>query len=138
MRYLLDTNAWVDYLTGRYPTVVARIQQSPPDDLCLSSVVMAELRYGAAKSRRKKLNHDLLDTLAREVRCVDFDLDGARTYGELRTTLEKRGTPIGPYDMMIAAHALSLGLVVVTDNEREFRRVKSLPVENWRDRQNVS
>ena len=56
MRYLLDTNAWVDYLTGRYPTVVARIQQSPPDDLCLSSVVMAELRYGAEKSRRKKLD----------------------------------------------------------------------------------
>ena len=111
-----------------------RIQQSPPDDLCLSSVVMAELRYGAEKSRRKKLNNDLLDTLAREVRCVDFDLDGARTYGELRTTLEKRGTPIGPYDMMIAAHALSLGLVLVTDNEREFRRVKSLPDENWRDR----
>lgn len=135
MRYLLDTNVWVDYLTGRFPTVVARIQKSTPDDLCLSSVVMAELRYGAEKSRRKKPNHDLLDTLAREVRCVDFDLDGARTYGELRTTLEKRGTPIGPYDMMIAAHALSLGLVLVTDNEREFRLVKSLPVENWRDRQ---
>jgi tRNA(fMet)-specific endonuclease VapC len=135
MKYLLDTNAWVDYLTGRYPRVVARIQESPPDDLCLSSVVMAELRYGAEKSRRKQFNHDLLDTLAREVRCADFDLDGARTYGELRTTLEKRGTPIGPYDMMIAAHALSLGLILVTDNENEFRRVKSLPVENWRDRQ---
>jgi tRNA(fMet)-specific endonuclease VapC len=135
MRYLLDTNVWVDYLTGRFPTVVARIQKSTPDDLCLSSVVMAELRYGAEKSRRKKSNHDLLDTLAREVRCVDFDLDGARTYGGLRTTLEKRGTPIGPYDMMIAAHALSLGLVLVTDNEREFRRVKSLRLENWRDGQ---
>ena len=135
MKYLLDTNAWVDYLTGRYPSVVAHIQKSPPDDLCLSSVVMAELRYGAATSQRKKFNHDLLDTLAREVRCADFDLDGARTYGELRTTLEKRGTPIGPYDMMIAAHALSLGLILVTDNENEFRRVKSLSVENWRDRQ---
>lgn len=134
MRYLLDTNSWVDYLTGRYPTVVARIQKSPPDDLCLSSVVMAELRYGAEKSRRKKFNHDLLDTLAREVRCVDFDLDAARTYGELRTTLEKRGTHIGPYDMMIAAHALSLDLIVVSDNERAFRRVKALQVDNWRDR----
>ena len=135
MKYLLDTNAWVDYLTGRFPTVVARIQKSTPDDLCLSSVVMAELRFGTENSQRKKFNHDLLDALAREVRCVDFDLDGARTYGELRTTLEKRGIPIGPYDMMIAAHALSLGLILITDNEREFRRVKSLPVENWRDRQ---
>lgn len=133
MKYLLDTNVWVDYLTGRYPSVAARIQESRPDDLCLSSVVMAELRFGAEKSRRKKSNHDLLDTLAREVRCVDFDLEGARTYGTLRATLEKRGTPIGPYDMMIAAHALSLGLTVVTDNEHEFRRVKSLQVENWRD-----
>ena len=134
MKYLLDTNVWIDYLTGRYPTVVTRIQESPPDDLCLSSVVMAELRYGAEKSKRKRLNHDLLDTLARDVRCVDFDLDGARAYGELRTAVEKRGTPLGPYDMMIAAHARSLGLIVVTDNEREFRRVRSLQVQNWRDR----
>lgn len=134
MRYLLDTNAWVDYLTGRYPTVVTRIQESRPDDLCLSSVVMAELRYGAEKRQRKKSNHDLLDTLAREVRCVDFDLDGARIYGELRTALVERGSPLGPYDMMIAAHSLSLDLIMVTDNEREFKRVKSLRVENWRDR----
>ena len=136
MKYLLDTNAWVDYLTGRYPTVVRTIQESPPDDLCLSSVVMAELRYGAEKSLRKKLNHDLLDTLARDVRCVDFDLQGARTYGALRAALERRGSPLGRYDMMIAAHALALNLTVVTDNEREFRRVKSLRVENWRHRQN--
>jgi len=73
-------------------------------------------------------------TLARDVRCLDFDLDGAQTYGALRTALEERGTPLGPYDMMIAAHALSMGLIVVTDNEREFRRVKSLRIENWRVR----
>lgn len=132
MKYLLDTNVWVDYLTGRHPTVVTRIQQSPPDDLGLSSVVMAELRYGAEKSRRKRANHRLLDTLAREVRCVDFDLDGASGYGRLRIALETRGRPLGPYDMLIAAHAQSLGLVLVTDNEREFRQVKSLQVENWR------
>ena len=77
MKYLLDTNVWVDYLTGRYPTVVARIQESSPEDLCLSSVVMAELRYGAEKSQRKRPNHRLLDTLGRETRCVDFDLDAA-------------------------------------------------------------
>ncbi len=132
MKYLLDTNVWVDYLTGRHPSVVTRIQQSPPDDLCLSSVVMAELRYGAEKSQSKRANHRLLDTLAREVRCVDFDLDGASAYGDLRTALESRGRRLGPYDMMIAAHALSLGLVLVTDNEREFKRVESLQMENWR------
>lgn len=132
MKYLLDTNVWIDYLTGRYPTVVTRIQESPPDDLCLSSVVMAELRYGAEKSRRERFNHRLLDTLAQEVRCVDFDVDAATTYGEVRTALEKRGRPLGAYDMLIAAHALALGLIVITDNEREFKRVKSLTLENWR------
>jgi len=132
MKYFLDTNVWVDYLPGRYSNVVMRIQESTPDHLCLSSAVMAELRYGAAKSRRKRLNHDLLDTLARDVRCAEFDLDGARAYGDLRAALERRGNPLGPYDMMIAAHAVSLGLIMVTDNERGFRRVKSLRVENWR------
>ena len=132
MRYLLDTNVWIDYLTSRYPAVVGRIQQSLPDDLCMSSVVMAELRYGAEKSRRKRANHRLLDMLTREIRCVEFDLDGAAAYGKLRTNLEKRGRPLGPYDMMIAAHALSLDLVLVTDNEREFKQVKNLRVENWR------
>ncbi len=132
MKYLLDTNVWVDYLTGRYPTVVARIQESSPEDLCLSSVVMAELRYGAEKSQRKRSNHRLLDTLGRETRCVDFDLDAAATNGKLRTALESRGKPLGPNDMLIAAHALSLRLVLVTDNEREFDQVDSLQVENWR------
>jgi tRNA(fMet)-specific endonuclease VapC len=95
---------------------------------------MAELRYGAEKSRRRRSNHGLLDRLAREVRCMDFDLDAARIYGELRTALERKGNLIGPYDMMVAAHALSLRVTVVTDNEDEFRRVRSLRVENWRDR----
>jgi len=132
MKYLLDTNVWIDYLTGRHPTVVTRIQESQPDDLCLSAVVVAELRYGAEKSRRKRFNHRLLDTLAQEVRCVDFDVDAATTYGEVRTALEKRGRPLGAYDMLIAAHALALGLILITDNEREFARVKSLALENWR------
>ena len=132
MKYLLDTNVWIDYLTGRYPTVVTRIQESKPDELCLSSVVMAELRYGAEKSRRKRFNHGLLDTLAQEVRCVDFDVNAATTYGEVRTALKKRGKPLGAYDMLIAAHALSLGLILITDNEREFKQVRSLAVENWR------
>jgi tRNA(fMet)-specific endonuclease VapC len=132
MKYLLDTNVWIDYLTGRYPGVAAHIRQSSPDDLCLSSVVMAELRYGAEKSARKRFNHGLLDTLAREVRGADFDASAASTYGRVRTALERLGKPLGAYDMLIAAQALSLGLVVVTDNEREFKQVRSLAVENWR------
>jgi len=132
MKYLLDTNVWVDYLTGRYPAVLRRIHGSSPQDLCLSSVVMGELRFGAEKSDKRAQNHRFLDTITREVHCVDFDLAAASAYGRLRAALEKRGRAIGPYDMMIAAHALSLSLILVTDNVQEFKRVRQLTVENWR------
>jgi tRNA(fMet)-specific endonuclease VapC len=132
MRHLLDTNACVDYLTGRYPKVVARIQGSSPEVLCLSSVVVAELRYGADHSTRRRTNHARIDALLDEVQCLDFDLRAAATYGRVRAQLEARGTPIGPNDMLIAAHSLSRGLTVVTDNTAEFRRVKGLKVDNWR------
>ena len=132
LRHLLDTNACVDYLTGRYPKVVARIQRSPPEELCLSSVVVAELRYGADHSARRRTNHARIDVLIGEIECLDFDLRAATTYGRVRARLEARGTPIGPNDMLIAAHALSRGLTLVTDNVAEFGRVRGLRVENWR------
>jgi len=132
MKYLLDTNACVDYLSGRYPGVVKRIQRAAPDDLRLSSVVVAELRYGAHKSERPKANHARLDALVAEVQCLMFDLDAASAYGRVRARLEAAGTPIGPNDMLIAAQALSRGLVLVTDNVGELRRVRGLKVESWR------
>jgi tRNA(fMet)-specific endonuclease VapC len=132
MRYLLDTNVCVDYLTGRYPRVTRRIQQAEPDDVCVSSVAVAELRYGAEKSARPQQNHERLDIFLREVACVDFDSNAASVYGRIRARLEKKGVVIGPYDLQIGAHALSLGLVLVSDNVREFRRVSGLKVENWR------
>lgn len=132
MRRLLDTNACVDYLTGRHPRLVARMQESSPDDLCLSNVVVAELRYGADHSARRRTNHARIDALLDEIACLDFDLQAAATYGRVRAQLESAGTPIGPNDMLIAAHALSRGLAVVTDNVTEFGRVRGLKVENWR------
>lgn len=132
MKYLLDTNACVDYLSGRYPAVVARIQRSAPDDLRLSSVVIAELRYGADHSARPRANHSRIDALVAEIECLDFDLQAAAAYGQVRAKLEAAGKPIGPNDMLIAAHALSRRLVLVTDNLREFRRVRGLRVESWR------
>jgi tRNA(fMet)-specific endonuclease VapC len=95
-------------------------------------VVVAELRYGADHSAKRAQNHERLDILTAEIQCMDFDLSAARIYGGVRSSLEAKGLSIGPYDMMIAAHALSLGLVLVTDNEREFRRVDGLKIENWR------
>lgn len=132
MKYLLDTNVCVDYLTGRYPAVVERIQGSSPEDIRLSSVVVAELRYGADRSERPRANHSRVDTLVEEIECLDFDVEAAAAYGRLRAGLEERGKLIGPNDMLIAAHALSRELVLITDNVGEFRRVKGLKLENWR------
>jgi len=132
MKYLLDTNVCVDYLNGRFPGVTERIQRSSPQDLCTSSIVVAELRYGADRSSSRHRNQPRLDVLTAEIACVDFDLLAASTYGRVRAELEARGSPIGANDMLIAAHALSLGVVLVTDNLREFERVEGLELENWR------
>ncbi|MGH9320544.1 MAG: type II toxin-antitoxin system tRNA(fMet)-specific endonuclease VapC [Vicinamibacteria bacterium] len=133
MKYLLDTNVCVDYLTGRFPQVVRQIQDLAPEALCLSSIVIAELRYGADKSAKPRRNHELLDVLINEIPARDFDPAAASIYGRVRATLERKGRPIGPNDMLIAAHALSLGLILVSDNQSEFRRVKDLKLENWRE-----
>jgi len=132
MKYLLDTNVCVDYLTGRYPAVVSKIHRSAPAELGLSSVVVAELRYGADRSDRVKANHARIDLLVGEIPSLDFDLEAASADGRLRARLEARGTPIGPNDMLIAAQGLSRALIVVTDNVGEFRRVGGLKVESWR------
>ena len=138
MKYLLDTNVWVDYLNGQYPGVTRRIQRCPPEDICCSSIVIAELRYGADKSQNKVANHAKLDVLTAEIQCLDFDLEAATAFGRVRVALEEAGRVIGPYDMLIAAHALSRQLILVTDNVGEFSRVKDLEVENWRDERAVN
>lgn len=132
MRHLLDTNVCVDFFTGRHPSVGARIQEAEPGSLCLSSVVVAELRYGADKSEHRRRNHTRIDTLIDELPVLPFDAQAARVFGRVRNDLERRGLVLGPYDMLIAAHALAARLVLVTDNVREFGRVQDLKLENWR------
>lgn len=132
MKYLLDTNVCVDYLNGRHPAVTQAIQRCSPDDLCVSSVAVGKLRYGAEKSVHRQRNHARLDVFLAEIVCVDFDRNAASFDGRMRAALEKRGALIGPYDLQISAHALALDLVLVSDNVREFRRVRTLKVENWR------
>jgi tRNA(fMet)-specific endonuclease VapC len=133
MKYLLDTNVCIDYLNGSYPNVVRRISHSKPDDLCVNSIVVAELRFGADKSRKRATNHAKLDLFLGEIRCLDFDHDAATAFGRVRVSLEDKGEPIGPYDMLIAAHALSRDLVLVSDNVGELSRVAGLVIENWRE-----
>lgn len=130
---MLDTNVCIDYLGGRYPQVVERLQQLRPPDVAVSSVAVAELRYGAERSQRKRENHDRLDRLFEDLPVLDFDLQAGAAYGRVRADLEARGTPIGSNDMLIAAQAIAHDLILVGDNVAEFGRVNGLRLENWRD-----
>ncbi len=132
MKYLLDTNVCADYISGRYRLVTQHIQDCSPRQLGLSSIVVAELRYGADKSPLRLRHHAHIDILVHEIPTYDFDLAAAGAFGRVRAELERQGEVIGPYDMMIAAHALALDCVLVSDNEHEFRRVSGLVLENWR------
>ena len=133
MRYLLDTNVCVDYLNGRYPSVTERLQRARPSDVATSAIVAAELRYGAEKSAHRRQNQARLDHFLAEVTVIDFDAGASELYGRLRFSLERDGTIIGPNDMLIAAHAVSLRTTLVTDNVKEFSRVRGLRLENWRE-----
>ena len=100
-------------------------------EIGLSSVTAAELRYGAKKSSRPKQNLEALDVFLLPLEVLAFGPEGAEAYGRVRTTLEKAGTPIGPLDTLIAAHAVGLGVTLVTNNARESSRVPGLDVEDW-------
>jgi tRNA(fMet)-specific endonuclease VapC len=132
VRYLLDTNVCVDYLNGRFPSVAAKLQSLAPEEVAISVVAVAELRFGADKSVRAEANHHRLDLFLDDVAVLDFGRDAARAYGSLRAALERSGTPIGPNDMLIAAQALAAGTVLVSANLDELRRVPGLAVESWR------
>lgn len=136
MAWLLDTNTCIYLLTGNQPdyqrSILARLDVLPRNERPLiSSVVLSELQYGVRKSRWRKANQALLDEFMLDFDVSDYDASAAVFYGELRTNLEKRGKPIGPMDMMIAAHALSLDATLVTHNTREFAQVKGLRLEDW-------
>jgi tRNA(fMet)-specific endonuclease VapC len=131
MRFMLDTNTCVDLIRSRNDRVLRRMKRRDPDELCVSSVTLSELEYGAAKSVDAPKNRLALLGFMTPLRVLPYDDAVAPFYGRIRADLERMGMPIGPFGTMIAAHALSLGLVLVTDNEREFRRVAGLRVQNW-------
>ena len=131
MRYVLDTNICI-YLIKRQPKeVIDKFQGIVPGEIAISSVTVAEMMYGVAKSQHKDKNKSALESFLAPLEIVDFDFKAAQQYGIMRVNLEKMGTPIGAYDLMIAAHALSLDLVLITNNEREFQRIPDIIVENW-------
>lgn len=131
MRYLLDTNACSAYLNRRPSPIKSRIAVARPGDIVLCDVVKAELLYGAYKSLQVAANLALLERFFRVFVSYPFDGRAADVYGRERARLEAAGTPIGPYDLLIAAIALANDLIVVTHNTREFSRVAGLSFEDW-------
>lgn len=127
---LLDTNICIYIINAKPPEVLARFHRFRLGEIGLSSVVAAELAYGVAKSGSER-NRRALEMFLAPLEIMPFDERVVWTYGELRADLEHRGQSIGSLDTMIAAHALSMNAVLVTNNTREFYRVKGLQLENW-------
>ena len=130
-RYLLDTNICI-YIAKRKPArVLWRLEQLRPGDIAMSVVTYLELVYGAWKSQHAEANLARIEQLRTIIPALALDVNVGEHYGRIRRQLEKRGSPVGAYDLLIAAHASSLGLVLVTNNVREFARIQGLRVENW-------
>jgi tRNA(fMet)-specific endonuclease VapC len=131
MRFMLDTDSCIALIKRKPAKMLDKLTSHAPGDVGLSAVTLAELRFGVAKSAQKDANARALDEFLLPLEIADFDETAADVYGEVRAALEKAGTPIGPLDTQIGAHALSLGSVLVTHNTREFRRIPGLTVEDW-------
>jgi tRNA(fMet)-specific endonuclease VapC len=129
MRYLLDTNTLIAILNDARSAPSQRLRQHEPSDIVINSIVAHELYFGAFKSGRPDQNVARLDAL--QLRVLSFDREDARSAGEVRAILGRTGTPIGPYDVLIAGQARARNLILVTNNSREFSRVDGLQIENW-------
>ncbi len=130
MLYLLDTNTLSDLIRQPQGRVANRIEEVGEENVLTSVIVACELRFGAAKRGSRRLTNQVEAVLgALAIRSLESDVE--RIYAAIRVALEKKGTPIGAHDMLIAAHARALDAVCVTDNVAEFKRVPSLRVENW-------
>ena len=133
MRYMLDTNICIALIKRKPPKALRRFDRLSAGDVGISTITLAELRYGIAKSQHVEKNRQALEEFLLPLEVADFDEKAASAYGAVRADLEDAGRLIGPLDTQIGAHALSLDTVLVTDNTTEFRRIKGLKVENWLD-----
>ncbi len=130
-RYMLDTNICIYIAKEHPPEVKTRFQRLRPGQILMSAVTYGELSYGASKSGQKAKALAQLEELIQDIPVEALDSRATRAYGEIRATLEQQGRPIGNNDLWIGAHALALSLTLVTNNEREFQRIRGLSVENW-------
>jgi tRNA(fMet)-specific endonuclease VapC len=128
---MLDTNICI-YLIKRQPeAVLNKFRSFNIGDICMSSVTFSELMYGVEKSQHPQKNKSALEEFILPLEVLPFDEQSARHYGHIRAYLERKGTPIGPLDLMIAAHAQSINAILVTNNMKEFTRVSKLKIEDW-------
>ena len=129
MKYLLDTDS-VSYALRGQGDVAATIKSRRPSELCVSAITLAELRFGADRKESRKL-HGLIDVFTTAIEVVPFDEGAAVEFGRIGSLLAERGTPIGEFDVLIAAHAVALRCTLVTNNTRHFSKVPGLSLENW-------
>ena len=131
MKYMLDTNICIYAIKHKPQKVFEQLQRTDPEDVCISSVTYAELVHGVEKSNAVEKNRFALALLLSKIEILSFDVNAANEYGKIRADLERKGTPIGTLDMMIAGHAKSVDCIVVTNNVKEFCRIENLEIVNW-------
>jgi len=131
MRYLLDTNICIYLIKKNPPEVLEHLGKLSPIDISISSITVAELYYGAENSIYRERNRLALEEFFLPLEILPFDEKAALQYGIIRADLKKKGKIIGAMDMLIASHAIANNLILVTNNEREFRRISNLKLENW-------
>lgn len=129
--YLLDTNICIYFMKNTYPRLTEKIFSYDPSQLAISSITVYELEYGASKSKWGEQTRQNLRMVLAPFNILPFDSNDAFMAGKIRAQLERKGTPIGPYDIQIAAQGLARDLIVVTHNTDEFRQVADLAVEDW-------
>ena len=129
LKYMLDTDT-VSFALRGLGNAATRLLEHPPSEVCISSITLGELRFGAEARRSRKL-HRLIDTFVVSVTVIPFDQSAADRFGLVAHALARRGEPIGSFDTLMAAHALSRELTFVTNNSRHFQRVRGLKTENW-------
>jgi tRNA(fMet)-specific endonuclease VapC len=130
LTYMLDTNICI-YVMKSYPQALREKFNSLAEQLCISSITLGELHYGAEKSARRGDNLSAIEHFVARLEILPFEAKAAAHYGQVRAELERAGTPCGPHDMQIGGHARSEGLILVTNNIREFNRMPGIRVENW-------
>jgi len=131
VEFMLDTNICIYLIKKKSSKIIEHLERQATGEVGISSITLAELFFGAFKSEHIQKNREALREFILPLEIADFDEKAAEAYGNIRANLEKTGTSIGSMDMLIGSHALSLGVVLVTNNVREFRRIKGLKVADW-------